>query len=214
MRVGLLDFEPLRITGLREIFAGHPDFQVVATDWAVALKESAFDLVVLVLREQAFSLALLARLRSRQPGLKVLAIGSGSEPEKILEAITAGAKGWLEDTASPAQVMQAAYAILGGSIWAPRQVLATFRRSRPRHLGSTAPAAQPAVYGTRRRGVAAAGARALQSRDRPGAEHPRADGEVLRGEADAESGSGEPHRALGAGRQRGLGRERRVVCPV
>ena len=126
MRVGLLDFEPLRITGLREIFAGHPDFQVVATDWAVALKESAFDLVVLVLREQAFSLALLARLRSRQPGLKVLAIGSGSEPEKILEAINAGAKGWLEDTASPAQVMQAAYAILAGSIWAPRQVLATF----------------------------------------------------------------------------------------
>jgi DNA-binding NarL/FixJ family response regulator len=98
---------------------------VVATDWAVALKESAFDLVVLVLREQAFSLALLARLRSRQPGLKVLAIGSGSEPEKILEAINAGAKGWLEDTASPAQVMQAAYAILAGSIWAPRQVLAT-----------------------------------------------------------------------------------------
>src|ERR1700683_4352566 len=94
MRVVLLDFEPLRIAGLREIFAGHPDFQVVATDWAAALKESAFDLVVVVLREQAFSLALLARLRSRQQGLKVLVIGSGSEQEKILEAITAGAKGW------------------------------------------------------------------------------------------------------------------------
>ena len=126
MRVGLLDFEPLRIAGLREIFAGHPDFQVVATDWGAALREPSFDLVVVVLREQAFSLALLARLRSRQPGLKVLVIGPGSEPEKILEAINAGAKGWLEDTATPAQVMQAAYAILGGSIWAPRQVLATF----------------------------------------------------------------------------------------
>jgi dCTP deaminase len=56
---------PCRITGLREIFAGHPDFQVVATDWAVALKESAFDLVVLVLREQAFSLAFAGQTAAR-----------------------------------------------------------------------------------------------------------------------------------------------------
>jgi DNA-binding NarL/FixJ family response regulator len=126
MRIGLLDFEPLRIAGLREIFASQPDFLVVATDWAMAFKESSFDLVVVVLRDQAFSLALLARLRARHQGLKVLVIGSGAEPEKILEAIGAGAKGWLEDTASPTQVMQAAYAVLNGSIWAPRRVLATF----------------------------------------------------------------------------------------
>jgi DNA-binding NarL/FixJ family response regulator len=126
MRVGLLDFEPIRIAGLREIFAEQPDFQVVATDWAMAFKESSFDLVVVVLRDQAFSLALLARLRSRHAGLKVLVIGPGSEQEKILEAINAGAKGWLEDKASPTQVMQAAYAILSGSIWAPRKVLSTF----------------------------------------------------------------------------------------
>jgi DNA-binding NarL/FixJ family response regulator len=144
MRVGLLDFEPIRIAGLREIFAEQPDFQVVATDWAMAFRESSFDLVVVVLKDQAFSLALLARLRSRHPGLKVLVIGSGSEQEKILEAINAGAKGWLEDKATPAQVMHAAYAILNGSIWAPRRVLSTFvdraiegsaarrRRSSPR----------------------------------------------------------------------------------
>ncbi|HVT96894.1 MAG TPA: response regulator transcription factor [Acidobacteriaceae bacterium] len=143
-KVGLLDFEPLRIAGLREIFAEQPDFQVIATDWASAFRDSALDLVVVVLRDQAFSLALLARLRTRHPGLKVLVIGTGSEPEKILEAIGAGAKGWLEETASPEQVMHAACAILDGSIWAPRQVLATFvdralegsaarrRRSSPR----------------------------------------------------------------------------------
>lgn len=126
LRVGLLDFEPLRIAGLREIFAQQSDFQVVATDWAMAFKESSFDLVVVVLRDQAFSLALLARLRSRHPGLKVLVIGAGSEMEKILEAISAGAKGWLEDTATPEQVMQAACSILDGSIWAPRRVLSVF----------------------------------------------------------------------------------------
>jgi DNA-binding NarL/FixJ family response regulator len=126
LKIGLLDFEPLRIAGLRVIFAEQPDFQVVATDWATAFRDSAIDLVVVVLRDQAFSLALLARLRSRHPGLKVLVIGAGSEPEKILDAITAGAKGWLEETANPEQVVQAAYAILEGSIWAPRRVLSTF----------------------------------------------------------------------------------------
>jgi DNA-binding NarL/FixJ family response regulator len=141
LSVGLLDFEPLRIAGLRGIFADQPNFQVVATDWAMAFKESSFDLVVVVLRDQAFSLALLARLRSRHPGLKVLVIGSGSDTEKILEAINAGAKGWLEDTATPSQVLQAAYAVLDGSIWAPRRVLSVFvdraiegsaaRRKRP-----------------------------------------------------------------------------------
>lgn len=126
LKVGLLDFEPLRIAGLRGIFDEQLDFQIVATDWAMAFREPSFDLVILVLRDQAFSLALLARLRSRHPGLKVLAIGSGSEPEKILEAINAGAKGWLEETATPEQVLQAASAVLEGSIWAPRRVLSTF----------------------------------------------------------------------------------------
>lgn len=126
LNVGLLDFEPLRIAGLRGIFAEQPAFQVVATDWAMAFREASFDLVVLVLRDQAFSLALLARLRARHPGLKVLVIGSGSEPDKILDAISAGAKGWLEDTATAEQVLQAAYAVLDGSIWAPRRVLSTF----------------------------------------------------------------------------------------
>ena len=126
MRIGLLDFEPIRIAGLREIFASQPQFQVVATDWAVAFRESVFDLVVVVLRDQAFSLALLARLRGKHPKLKVLVIGSGSNEEKVLEAISAGAKGWLEETATPAQVMQAACVVLNGSIWAPRRVLAVF----------------------------------------------------------------------------------------
>jgi len=126
MRIGLLDFEPIRIAGLREIFASQPQFQVVATDWAVAFRETVFDLVVVVLRDQAFSLALLARLRARHPNLKVLVIGSGSNEEKVLEAISAGAKGWLEETASPVQVMQAACVVLNGSIWAPRKVLAVF----------------------------------------------------------------------------------------
>ncbi|MGA8528377.1 MAG: response regulator transcription factor [Acidobacteriaceae bacterium] len=124
-RIGLVDFEPIRIAGLREIFASRPDMEVVATDWAGAFRNPDFDLIVFVLRDMAFSLALLTRLRSRHAGLRVIVMSGASDEERVVEAITAGARGWLEETASPDEVMRAAEVVLGGTIWAPRRVLST-----------------------------------------------------------------------------------------
>jgi DNA-binding NarL/FixJ family response regulator len=126
VRIGLVDFEPIRITGLREIFSSRPEFEVVASDWAMAFREPAYDLVIVVLRDEGFSLALLARLRSRHPATRILVISSGTDEERIVSAIGAGAKGWLAETAAPAQIMQAADAVLAGTIWAPRHALSLF----------------------------------------------------------------------------------------
>ena len=122
-RIGLIDFEPLRVAGLREILATRPDFNVVAIDWSVAFRDTSFDLVLIVLRDRVFSLALLARLRARHEKARVIVVSRGSQEEFMIEAIGAGAKGWLEETSSPDQIMQAADAVLAGSIWAPRRVL-------------------------------------------------------------------------------------------
>lgn len=124
-RIGLIDFEPIRIAGLREIFASRPEMEVVDTDWAAAFRNPAFDLMVFVLRDMTFSLALLARLRARHPGVRVMVMSSASEEERIVEAISAGARGWLDETASPDDVMRAAEVVLNGTIWAPRRVLST-----------------------------------------------------------------------------------------
>lgn len=124
-RIGLIDFEPIRIAGLREIFVSRPEVDVVATDWANAFRSSDFDLIVFVLRDMAFSLALLSRLRTRHPGLRVMVMSAAAEEEKIIEAISAGARGWLDETASPDDVMRAADVVLNGTIWAPRRVLST-----------------------------------------------------------------------------------------
>lgn len=126
IRIGLLDFEPLRIAGLRTILASRPDFEPVEMDLASAFREQSVDLVLFAMRDQAFSLALLARLRARQPGLKIIVVSSSNEEEKIIEAIAAGAKGWLQETALPEQVTQAVDVVLSGSIWAPRRVLSKF----------------------------------------------------------------------------------------
>ncbi len=121
-RIGLIDFEPIRVAGLREIFASRPEMEVVATDWAAAFRNPDFDLMVFVLRDMTFSLALLARLRHGM-GVRVMVMSSASEEERIVEAISAGARGWLDETASPDDVMRAAEVVLNGTIWAPRRVL-------------------------------------------------------------------------------------------
>lgn len=124
-RIGLVDFEPIRIAGLREIFTSQPGMTVAATDWANAFRNPDFDLIIFVLRDMSFSLALLARLRARHPGLRVIVMSAASEEERVIEAISAGARGWLDETASPDEVMRAAEVVLSGTIWAPRRILST-----------------------------------------------------------------------------------------
>ena len=53
-------------------------------------------------------------------------MGSESDDETIISAIGAGAKGYLEETATPEQVMQCIEVVESGSIWAPRRVLSAF----------------------------------------------------------------------------------------
>ena len=53
-------------------------------------------------------------------------MGAESDEETIISAIAAGAKGYLEETASPEQVMQCIDVVESGSIWAPRRVLSVF----------------------------------------------------------------------------------------
>jgi DNA-binding NarL/FixJ family response regulator len=141
IRIGLLDFEPLRVAGLREIFARRPEIEITATDLTGALGKTQCDLIVLAMRDEAFTVTLLTRLRARQAGLRVIVLGCGSDEERITEIIAAGAKGWLEETASPEQLLQAVDVVLSGSIWAPRRVLSRFV---DRALGDT---------GTRVRGL-------------------------------------------------------------
>lgn len=122
-RIGLIDFEPLRIAGLREILAQRPEFDVSATDLASALEHPDFDLVLFLAQKKLESYALLGRLKMRHPDMKAIVIAPDSDDETIMNAISAGAKGWLEEKASPAQILQAVDVVLSGSIWAPRKVL-------------------------------------------------------------------------------------------
>lgn len=122
-RIGLLDFEPIRATGLREILTCRPDCEVLVIEMGEALQHPDFDLLLLLARRKLDSWALLSRLKMKNPAMKAIVMAREGDDETIMNAITAGAKGWLEETASPDDLLQAVDVVLGGSIWAPRKVL-------------------------------------------------------------------------------------------
>jgi len=92
-RIGLLDFEPIRVTGLREILARRADFDVVATDLGNALRRPDFDLVLMLARRRVESYALLGRLKDKNPELKAIVVSSETDDDTVMAAIASGAKG-------------------------------------------------------------------------------------------------------------------------
>jgi DNA-binding NarL/FixJ family response regulator len=121
-----MDFEPLRVAGFESVFDDLPHIEVVATDLSHALANDKFDMVLLGLHNPVDSFELLAKLRTAQPKLKLIVMGSETDEETIISAIAAGAKGYLEETASPEQVTQCIDVVESGSIWAPRRILSAF----------------------------------------------------------------------------------------
>jgi DNA-binding NarL/FixJ family response regulator len=66
-------------------------------------------------------------------------MGPEANDEVILQAITSGAKAYLEANATPQQVEQAIEIVSQGSIWAPRRVLSVFVDRATRSTRATAP---------------------------------------------------------------------------
>jgi DNA-binding NarL/FixJ family response regulator len=126
LKIGLLDFEPLRVAGFESVCEPLQHVTIVPTTLAKALVDSDLDMVILGLHDPTESFDLLARLKGGQPHLKLIVMGAESDEETIISAIAAGAKGYLDETASPEQVIMCIDVVASGSIWAPRKVLSVF----------------------------------------------------------------------------------------
>src|SRR5204862_2069372 len=68
----------------------------------------------------------MASLKAVRPDVRIIVTGSGMDEESILKAIAAGAKGYVDEAASPTEFVQALRIVNQGSVWAPRRVLSTF----------------------------------------------------------------------------------------
>ena len=124
-RIGLVASDPLRLVGMEAILSDLPGMEAVPLE--LDQIGSTAELAVLMLEARSGGDALqdlITRLRREHPQLRIIVVGEGLDPLLIEQVIGAGAKGYLAETASEAEIRMALEVVLDGSVWAPRKVLA------------------------------------------------------------------------------------------
>jgi DNA-binding NarL/FixJ family response regulator len=125
IRIALVESDPLRVVGFRALFDSESGFELVSASLPDIGGLQSIDLVLLSNCSEQNLFDLMARLKATRPDLRIIVTGSGDE-ETILQAIVAGAKGYVDEAASPAEFVQAVRAVRQGSVWAPRHVFSMF----------------------------------------------------------------------------------------
>ena len=124
IRVALVESDPLRVVGFRALFESESGFELVSASLPNIVGLQSIDLVLVSNFSVQKLFDLMASLKATRPNLRVIMTGSGDE-ETILQAI-AGAKGYVDEAASPAEFVQAVRVVSQGSVWAPRYVFSKF----------------------------------------------------------------------------------------
>jgi len=123
LRVGLLAVEPIRRAGLRSILEEIRGVELVDAGLDGLLAAESLDIAVISLMIPAEILTTIERLRAGMPATRVIVMSEVGDDESVIAAISAGAKGYLQDTAEPEEVARAVELVASGSIWAPRKAL-------------------------------------------------------------------------------------------
>jgi DNA-binding NarL/FixJ family response regulator len=128
IRIGVLAGEPIRLAGLSTVFeeppeAGKPQLHPVIGTLPELLADPELLYMVVDFNSSAEGLRTLERVKNSRPGIRQIVIGPENNDELVLEAITAGARAYLDSSADPHTVRMAIEIVVSGSIWAPRRLL-------------------------------------------------------------------------------------------
>ena len=126
INIAVVESDPLRFVGFRTLFDSEPDLDLTAATLGELQTKPNVDLVLLGSRSPQNLFDVMAGLKAARPDLRIIVVGSGADDETILKAIAAGAKGYVDEAASPADFVMAIRIVNQGSVWAPRRVLSMF----------------------------------------------------------------------------------------
>jgi DNA-binding NarL/FixJ family response regulator len=126
IRIAVVESDPLRFVGFRTLFDNESDFELISASLPELSALQSIDLVLLGNRTGQNLFDVMASMKAARPDLRIIVTGSGIDEETILKAIAAGAKGYVDEAASPAEFVQAIRVVNEGSVWAPRRVLSMF----------------------------------------------------------------------------------------
>lgn len=128
IHIGLISDEPIRLAGLGSIFdqpagEGHAQLVPIAGTLNELLSRSDIEYLVVDLSSSTSDMETLETIRHARPFVRLIVIGPQGHEDLIHDTIIAGARAYLDHTASPEVVRSAIEEVTRGSIWAPRRVL-------------------------------------------------------------------------------------------
>ncbi|HEY0564873.1 MAG TPA: response regulator transcription factor [Terriglobales bacterium] len=126
VRLAVVESDPLRFIGYRSLFDGQNNVEVISCVLQELKTREDVDIVLLGTHTGQNLFDMIASMKALRPDLRIIVTGSGADDELILKAVTAGAKGYVDEAATPAEFAQAIAIVHSGSIWAPRRVLSLF----------------------------------------------------------------------------------------
>jgi len=126
VRIAVFESDPLRLIGFRSLFDGHKDFDIVSCSMSDIKTRADIDIVLLGSNIGHNLFDNIATMKALRPDLKIIVTGTNADDETILKVVTAGAKGYVEESCNAEDFTQALRIVEQGSIWAPRRVLSLF----------------------------------------------------------------------------------------
>lgn len=128
IRIGVLTGEPIRLAGLSTVFEeppnpGKPQLLPQVGTLEELLADPDLHYMVVDFNSSAEGLKTLETVKRSRPRMRQIVIGPDRDDELVLDAITAGARAYLDSSADPHTVRMAIEIVVGGSIWAPRRLL-------------------------------------------------------------------------------------------
>jgi len=126
IRIALVERDPLRSVGFRALFEGDPEFNLKAFTPSSIFSARGFDVVLISSRTGQAMYDLMAGLKSLNPSVKIIATGNQHSEELALRALGAGAKGFIEESATAEDFRHAIRHVHDGGVWASPQLLSKF----------------------------------------------------------------------------------------
>src|SRR5262249_13048200 len=107
IRIAVVESDTLRFVGFRTLFDSEGYFELSAASLTDLPKRDDVHLVLLCRPAGQNLFDVMAGLKAARPDLRIIVTGSGADDETILKAVAAGAKGYVDEAASPSEFVQA-----------------------------------------------------------------------------------------------------------
>jgi len=127
IRIGVLAGEPIRLEGLSTVFEeppepGRPRLEPVVGTLKELLANLELQYLLVDFNSADEGLKTLEHVKRSRPEMRQIVIGPDRD-DLVLDAVTTGARAYLDSSADPHTVRMALEIVVSGSIWAPRRLL-------------------------------------------------------------------------------------------